>query len=80
MTCKFFTISKKIVSGRTEIGGSPLPHAMDVPACKLGRKPDTLFWGNKCSETSHNGPCWFWIDENGNQVDIEFNQSSQNTG
>lgn len=80
MTCQFFTMSKKIMSGGTEIGGSPFPQAIDMPICKLGRKPDIFFWGNKCSATSHEGPCWFWIDENGSQVDVEFNQFGQKGG
>lgn len=76
MTCQFYVTAKKVVQGGTEIGGSSLPHAVDVRQCKLGRKPDILFWGGKCAETAHDGPCWFWVDEKGNQPDTEFNRYS----
>jgi hypothetical protein len=70
-------MSKKITPGGTEVGSSPFPYAIDSPICKLGRKPDILFWGTKCNDTPYNGPCWLWVDENGSQVDVEFNQYSQ---
>jgi hypothetical protein len=81
MTCKFLSTSKRIMPGGTEIGGSPLPYAIDMPICKLGRKPDILFWASKCNETPQEGLCWFWIEENGNQaMDVKFNQSNENGG
>ena len=76
MACQFFTIAKKVVKGGIEIGDSPFPHAVDMPQCKLGRKPDELSWTGKCNQTAFLGPCWFWEDENGNKPDIEFTRYS----
>ena len=77
MTCQFYVMAKKVVEGGMEIGGSSLPHAVNMPQCKLGRKPDELFWAKKCTETLYEGPCWYWLDIRGNQPDTEFERYSR---
>ena len=76
MACQFFTIAKKVVQGGKEIGDLPLPHTVDMPICKLGRKPDELNWAGKCNQTAFEGPCWFWTDEKGNKSVLEFTRYS----
>lgn len=71
MTCKYLTTKNKQLP--PEIGGSPLPQPpVKFPACGLGRVPDTIGWSGKCQTTNPNGPCWFWIEEQGTKPDPDF--------
>jgi hypothetical protein len=73
MTCQCLSSAKIEMPGGTEIGGTPMPNAVERPICNIRRKPDLYAWAGKCNQTPHEGPCWFWVDKNGNQPDIEFN-------
>ena len=72
MPCKYLTTEIEIVPGGTEVGGSIMPQKISKLACKLGRKPDLLFWASKCNKTQFNGPCWFWLEEHGSTEDVQF--------
>lgn len=73
MVCKYLSLTKQIIRGGTEVGGTITPQMIqDIPICNLGRNPDIYAWAGKCNDTPLTGPCWFWIEENETRIDSEF--------
>jgi len=74
MTCKCLITETRLVSLPLEVGGNESQIPVTVHVCKLGRKPVIMhmIWAQKCQETLPQGPCWFWIEENGNIPDVEL--------
>lgn len=75
MTCKHLTKTTVIVPGGSEVGGAVTPQGMPMTICAMRRNPGTIGWQTKCNDTPANGPCWFWIEENGTAPDPQFNAS-----
>lgn len=72
MSCKHLTTGFTTIPGGSEIGGSLLPQRVPVPACRLGRKPNTTGWATVCDKTPLEGPCWFWIEVHRDEPDLKF--------
>jgi len=72
MACKYLIKTTRVVPGGVEVGDSPYPKNMIAFACELDRNPGEYSWPSKCSETDHDGPCWYWIEENGDKIDKMF--------
>ncbi len=70
MTCKYLNKTKKRL--RAVIGGSAFPRTREEPICTLGRQPAIIGWASRCEETSEQGPCWWWLRENGEVADPHF--------
>lgn len=72
MTCKHLKTTIEVVSGGQEVGGSPFPQGIKQPICELGRQPTITFWAKRCKKTPKQGPCWWWVDQQGEKPDLKF--------
>ena len=71
MSCKH--LSEILTRMPPEISASLLPQVTPTPYCRLKRSPGIIGWATRCEEMPSNGPCWYWIEENGSErTDCEF--------
>jgi len=73
MTCKY--LKSKAYRMPQEVGGSMHPEFVNMPDCELGRLNNVgAIVGEVagCESIESNGPCWWWLQEKGNQPDTAF--------
>jgi len=69
MACKHFWTETITVHEM----GSRQPLTQEMSRCRIGgRQPTGPGWESKCSSTPPEGPCWFWIESNGDVPDPQF--------